>query len=347
MNTALNRHLRDVLRTHLHPTGGSAYWLDRARQLGVRDADDIGGIEDLSRLGGMTPDDLRQRPLMDYVPRCYHTSQSKLVIGQTGGTTGRPVWTAYLPQEFDAAFVRPFVAASQHVGFPRQGTWLFVGPSGPHIIGQAARALACNTGCAEPFTVDFDPRWARKLPSGSVAAARYLQHVVDQAMEVIELQPIDVLFATPPVLLALADRMSEPQRARVRGVHYGGMAITAATLDRLQGEAFPAAVHLSGYGNTLLGCCLELNNAPGRALDYFPQGHRLLFTTVDADGRPAEQGRVCVCRFDHSFLIVNLTERDHAVLMPPPANAPEGFTLPGLRDPHTPAPKQSAVAALY
>ncbi len=344
MNTSrLTQHQSDVLRTHLDPKWGSAHWIDRAGRLGMGGADEVHTIEDIKRLGPISPHDLRERPLWDYIPRRYHDQSQRLVIGQTGGTTGAPVWTAYLDEEFRAAFVQPFVDVAEYVDFPRGESWLFVGPSGPHIIGQAARAIARAVGSAEPFTVDFDPRWARKLTRGSVAAARYLQHVTDQAMQIIESQPVGVLFATPPVLLELAERMTPDQRQRVRGVHYGGMAITEDVLLKLQCECFPNAVHLSGYGNTLLGCCPELTTQSGRALDYFPHGDRLLLNILDDNDQPAPFGRVVASRFDHSFLIINLYERDYAHRVDLPRNAPSAFQGPGLRNPHTPAPVADTV----
>lgn len=338
-----------MLALHTDPDVGSRYWLERTKQLGVRHIGEVRTVGDLHRLGTMSPEDLRERTLWDYIPRAYHDQPGRLVLGQTGGTTGVPVWTAYLEDEFEAAFVRPFVVAAEHVGFPHGGSWLYVGPSGPHIIGKAASAIARAVGSAEPFTVDFDPRWARKMTSGSVAASRYLRHVVDQAMAVIESQAVDVLFATPPVLSALADRMTDEQRSRIKGVHYGGMAVREETLGQLQCEDFPEAVHLSGYGNTLLGCCLELNSKPGRTLDYFPYGDRLLLRTVDEEGGDAPFGRVIACRFDRACLVINLIERDHAHAVCPPKDAPPGFRGMGLRGPHTPATvtNEPAVVGLY
>ena len=348
MHESLEQRVRRVAQAHLDPEHGSAFWIQRAASRGV-EAAEVQSLADLRRLGPTSAENLRSRPLMDFVPRKLHARAAELVIGQTGGTTGHPAWTVYLPEEFDEAFVQPFIAAADHVGFPRGENWLFVGPSGPHIIGQAARAIARSFGSAEPFSVDFDPRWARKLPAESFAASRYLRHVTEQAMAVLDQQPIGVLFATPPALLALADAMTAEQRDRIRGVHYGGLAVGAQVLERLQLQSFPAAVHLAGYGNTLLGCCPELSNRLGRNLDYFPLGQRLILQTVDEDGQPASRGRVSATRLDESFLIVDLPERDHAEQVDRPDTAPAGFELAGLRNPATPAPPspERAVSTLY
>ena len=56
----------------------------------------------------------------------------------------------------------------------------------------------------DPFSVDFDPRWAKKLADGSLARRRYLDHVTAQALDVLEREEVGVLFTTPPALAALA-----------------------------------------------------------------------------------------------------------------------------------------------
>lgn len=346
--SAVGSRIKAVLADHLDPRWGSAFWLDRAAIAGVRSPEDVAGYDDLIRLLSIEASDLRQRPLMHYVPRRYHEQRHRFVIGQTGGTTGPGAWTVYLDHEFHEAFVEPFTVAARCVGFPEGLGWLFVGPTGPHIIGKAAAAIARSVASCEPFAVDFDPRWSRKMPAGSAGAKRYLDHVLNQALDVIEQQRIGVLFATPPVLTALAQGMTAAQRAQVKGVHYGGMAVDDATLRRLREEAFPDAVHLSGYGNTLFGCCLQLHAGVTKHLDYFPLGVRLILDVVDDKGRPAVQGRVRATRLDSGSMIVGLLERDVAERVDPSPDAPAGFILPGVRDPHSPvAPDRPAVATLY
>lgn len=339
-----------VLARHFDPVGGSRFWLRRAAALGIdRPHATLRSLPDLQRLGRLWPHELRDVPLMDLVPRSLHDRRSTMLVAQTGGTTGPGVWTAWLPEEFESAFVRPFTVAATAAGFPAGGTWLALCPSGPHIIGRAAAAIARATGGMDPFTIDLDPRWIRSLEPGSFVHGRYVAHVLGQAIDILEHQSIDVLFATPPLLSALAERLPETLRRRIRGVHYGGMAITTEDRRRLQEEAFPEAVHLSGYGNTLLGCCLELPD--GDRLDHFPFGRRLHLDVRDEAGEPCPpgiRGRVHATRLDHSVLLVSLVERDEASLAPPPATAPAGFERPGLRRPEPiTATRSIATAGLY
>jgi phenylacetate-coenzyme A ligase PaaK-like adenylate-forming protein len=335
----VDAHVRERIALHFDPIEGAPYWLDRQRALALDVRREVRRFDDLALLGDMTSADLRGRPLLDYVPRALHGTMSNLTVAQTGGTSGPGAWTVYDERDLAAAFVDPFVSAAGALGFPRRAQWLFVGPSGPHVIGKVVRHLASAFGSPEPFAVDFDPRWAKKLPEGSFARQRYLAHVVDQAAAIIESQDVAALFTTPPVLRALAARMSAAQRERIGGVHYGGLPISPAEMSEFQTSVFPKAVHLSGYGNTLFGCCMELSARVGRPMDYFPHGDRLVVEVVDENGTPVPAGaagRVRFTRLDRSMLIVRMRERDVAEPVPCPAHAAPGFGLAGVRNPHTP-----------
>jgi phenylacetate-coenzyme A ligase PaaK-like adenylate-forming protein len=337
MDAAADR-LRELLALHFHPDHGSRYWLRRREALGWDVCDRIRTPGDLWRLGPTPADDLRRFPLRDFIPRGLRRQLPRFVIGETAGTSGRPCATAYRDDEFRAAFVTPFVKVARATGFPQGEPWLWVGPSGPHIIGKAVRELARHTGSPDPFAVDFDPRWAKRLADGSLARERYLDHVTTQAVDVLEREDVGVLFATPPALAALARRMTDRQRESIRGVHYGGMSLTAAAMNDFR-AAFPQAVHLSGYGNTLFGVLMEVADEPRRALDYFPLADRVRFRVVDWTEEKwpppeCDTGRVVFDRLDESSLLVGVVERDEAERVAAPAEALAlGGGQDGLRDP--------------
>lgn len=328
--------LEEAVQATFDPVAGSPFWLDRARRFGVDGRRDLRHTEDLKRLGPLDSQDVARCPIDQFVTAVVAEKLRDYRIAQTGGTTGSGAWTIYSDAVFDELFVRPFVAAASLVGFPRGERWLFVGPTGPHIIGRAARALAQAFDSPQPFAIDFDPRWVRKLKPGSYARDRYVAHLIDQCLAVMRATPIGVLFITPPLALALARAMSDEQRYAIRGVHYGGMRLTRDALDERQQHALPNAVHLSGYGNTLLGCALELQCTPGRTPAYFPLGQRVRYELVNPDLSPVMQGdvgRVCATRLDPAYFLCNLLERDEASHAQPPDNAPAGFVQPGLVDP--------------
>jgi hypothetical protein len=336
--------LRELLALHLHPRHGSAYWLRREAQLGWSVRDRIRSVDDLAQLGRTAVDDLRRCCVRDLIPAAFHSELDRFTTGETAGTSGAPCATAYRDDEFTAAFITPFLRVAEATGFPGGVPWLWVGPSGPHIIGKVVRELARRTGSIDPFSVDFDPRWAKKLAPGSFARQRYLGHVTDQALEVLKREDVGVLFITPPALAALTPRMTDRQREAIRGIHYGGMALDPGAVNDFR-EAFPNAVHLAGYGNTLFGVVMEVTDCRRSAMDYFPLGERLAFEVVhDSDSWPpvpveyGERGRVMFHRFDESALLVNVIERDEAQRIPPtpPARA-LGGRAEGLRDPRSPA----------
>jgi len=341
--------LRQVIALHFHPEHGSRYWLKRQERLGMDVRDRVRTQDDLWLLGPTPLEDLRSFAVRDFIPRVFHGHLERFVVGETAGTSGEPRATVYRDDEFQAAFITPFLEAAGAAGFPRNLPWLWVGPSGPHIIGKAVRELARQTGSMDPFSVDFDPRWAKRLAEGSVAVKRYLDHVTSQALDVIEREEIGVLFSTPPALTALAGRMSDQKREAIRGIHYGGLSLTAPELNRFR-AIFPNAVHLSGYGNTLFGVVMEVADEPREALDYFPRGDRVCFELVDRNSlegachwppRPCERGqtgRVVCHRLDESGLLTGVVERDEAERIAPSAAAQAlGWHADGIRNPRPPA----------
>jgi hypothetical protein len=344
-----DERLRGLLQLHFHPEWGSSYWLKRQEQLGWDVRDRVRTVDDLWLLGPMPLTELRRFPVRALIPRALHGQWPRFIVGETAGTSGEPCATAYRDDEFQAAFVTPFLKVAEATGFPQREPWLWVGPSGPHIIGKVVRQLARQTGSMDPFSVDFDPRWAKRLAEGSIARQRYLDHVTSQALTVLQREEVGVLFITPPALAALAARLSDFQREAIHGIHYGGMSLTPETVNDFR-AAFPRAVHLAGYGNTLFGVVMEVADGRRSAMDYFPLGDRVRFHVVDLPetdtacgtwpprlcerGQP---GRVLFHRLDESCLLVGVLERDQAEgISPIPEAIALGGGADGLRNPQPP-----------
>lgn len=332
----LAARLKHVLSVHFDADAGTPYWLDRARELGIDPRREVASLADLSLLGPMDEEALAQRRIEDMVPRCVLERRGDLIVAETGGTLGMPKFAVHRVDEFESAFIDPFLVAAERVGFPRGENWLFVGPTGPHIIGKAARRCATASGSPDVFAVDFDPRWAKKLPEDSFARKRYLRHIEEQALRILSTQRIGVLFSTPPVLSSMCSQMTEEQRLRIRGVHFGGMAVTAELRSQLA-ALLPNAVMLSGYGNTLFGMMPELAYSPDRGIDYYPLGVRLVVLVVEELGKPVPhggRGQIVAHRLDETQFIPNMVERDTAIRIEPRTDAAaDGFVLDGIRDP--------------
>lgn len=342
--------LRRAVAAHFDPRTGSPYWLRRERELDLDARARVRALEDLRELGPCDPRDLLAHPLEELVPRGAWVRRAELRLAESGGTTGRPTRCVYTEAEFHAAFGEPFRRVAEALGLPRGVGWLFVGPSGPHPIAEAARLFARERDALEPFRVDLDPRWARAQTPGSLGEALYREHVLDQALDVIARERPGALFATPPVARALAHELGQAERLAVRALHLGGMAIAPEEELALR-RAFPSAIVLAGYGNSMFGLLMEAGWRPRgdpaswapRELDYFPLPGRLHVRVAREDEgdpalapdvKPGQRGRVVLSRLDETFLLPNAVERDRATAV----RAPEvlralGFAPTGVRDP--------------
>ncbi len=346
LTDATVERLQRCLQAHFHPRTGSPYWLERQRELGLDVRRDVRTPEDLALLGALDRRAWSERPLEELVPRAAWDLRAELVLSETGGTTDRPVRCAFAPEDLLACFGEPFLAAARARGFPAGGRWLYVGPSGPHVMGKAAALFARLLGSLEPFAVDFDPRWARAQVPGSLGERVYLEHVLDQALDVLARERADVLFTTPPVALALGEALDAPARGALRGIHLGGMALAPEAYRALR-AAFPAAVVLPGYGNSAFGVLMEAADPRGAAgpwhLDYLARPGGPLVRVVeetdgdvrlDRDAADGAVGRVVMSRFDDVFFLPNSVERDRAEALPAsPELAARGWCARGVRDP--------------
>ncbi|MGQ3683678.1 MAG: hypothetical protein ACUBOA_01445 [Candidatus Loosdrechtia sp.] len=324
--TSIDTWLQQVLSIHFDPVIGSRYWLQKEKTLGINARRDISSLSELCLLGPMEEEDLRRYPIEHFIPEIYLRNKEDLILGETAGTTGFPKVTAYLKDEFFTAFVEWFRYVAVQRGFPRGVNWLWVGPSGPHIIGKAVGPVARSMGSMSPFSIDLDPRWIKKFKPNSLGYKRYLSHIVEQALDILKRQYIGVIFTTPPLLMHLAGEMDVEQRMQIQGIHYGGVALEKEQLKRFKTDLFPNAIHIAGYGNTLFGLCMEIDESGDFDLDYYPPGPRLVLQVVSTkDGvRPVQhrlsqiveygkKGQVVCHRLDESFFIPNMFERDEAI----------------------------------
>jgi hypothetical protein len=346
--------LREVLRVHFDPDTGSPYWLQREKELGFPVRERITRVGDLALLGPMAQDDLASKPLELFLPKRWRDRKPELTIGETGGTTGKIQTTAYSREEFTFAFVDFLKWVFERRGFPSGLNWLYLGPSGPHIMFKNAQSLARAMGSLEPFAIDFDPRWVKKMERGSLGIERYEEHVVGQGERILGVQEIGLLFTTPVIALLLGRRISEGKRRAVRGIHLGGMTLTPSDYEAV-GELYPNAVIVPGYGNTLCGVALEFRRNHGGGVNYFPPGPRLLLKVIPRENLPdaqriarevayEERGQVMFHRLDDCFFIPNMIERDEAERVRPDEEwAALGFHLDGVRDP---GPSREAAASV-
>jgi hypothetical protein len=212
-------------------------------------------------------------------------------------------------------------------GVPRDGNWLALVPSGPHMVGEMMRRQAASLG-GLLFTIDMDPRWVKKLIAAGRAeeADAYAEHLIDQAEIVLQTQDIGAMMSTPPLLerLARRDRLVELVREKVRAIEWGGAHMDADTRHLYRTEVFPGVILHGGYGSTMVlgGAPERLGLTDDDPCIFDPFSPYITFGVVDPEsGREVpfgERGQVVMHHVSKSFLLPNNLERDMATRIPPP-----------------------------
>ncbi|MFH8366346.1 phenazine antibiotic biosynthesis protein [Streptomyces sp. NPDC018031] len=326
---------------HFAPETGSPFWLARAASLDFDPRKDIRTVADLARFPDVTGE-LRQVPVRDLIPLGYGPDPDLVGVFESGGTTGTPKRIVCLREWMDR-LTHGMSADLDTLGIPRGLDWLAIAPSGPHMVGEMVGNIAARHG-GTMFRVDMDPRWVKKL----IAAGRgreadaYVDHLVEQAAEVLRSQDVGVLMTTPPMLERLArhDDLIELVREKVRGIMWGGAHMTADTRDLLRTEVFPGVRLYGTYGNTMMlgGATERVATAAGTAgpadgaeedrCVFDPQTPFVTFSVVDpadpASRTPVPygaRGQVVMSHVSKSCLLPNNLERDLAVRVPGPAGS--------------------------
>ena len=127
----------------------------------------------------------------------------------------------------------------------------------------AIEYLAHHRGCSCYF-VDLDPRWVKKVivQKRFDEAKRYMAHVIDQALEILNNGRVDALFTTPRLLEALSEKISIPDSG-VKGVFCGGTEMSPQFTRFLIEEVLEnRTVLVPTYGNTLMGLAASSPGGP-------------------------------------------------------------------------------------
>jgi phenylacetate-coenzyme A ligase PaaK-like adenylate-forming protein len=260
---------------------------------------------------------LRRDPHERFIPNAY--KGKPFMIFETGGTTGMPKqrisWEDY---KIDYT---QFSETLSDEAFPRGGYWLMVGPTGPRRLRLAIEHLA-NVRGSSCYFVDLDPRWVKKLiRSGQGDQAKaYMEHVVDQAMTVIENRKVNVLFTTPKLLEALSEKTSIPD-AGIKGVFCGGTTMDPQTVRFLIEEVLEGQTQLvPTYGNTLMGLAAHKPLTPedNFSITYYAPQPRAVLRVVNPDNTDElvdydAWGRVELTTLTQEFFMPRFLERDEAL----------------------------------
>jgi len=200
-----------------------------------------------------------------------------------------------------------------------------VGPTGPRRLRLSIEHLA-NLRGGPCYFVDLDPRWVKKViaTGDSAIARRYMEHVVDQAVTILQHRKIECLFTTPRLLEAMGEKI-EVAEAGIKGVFCGGTSMTPQMVRFLAEEVLgPSIWFTPTYGNTLMGLAVSkpLGAADGYRLTYFAPQPRAVLRVVDPDDPDKTVdydawGRVELSTLTREFFMPRFLERDEAVRRAP------------------------------
>jgi phenylacetate-coenzyme A ligase PaaK-like adenylate-forming protein len=318
--TELDAHLRTIIQWHFSPETGSPFWLDWAsKNFDPRPI--VQTVTDLQKFPHFQDEWLRDLQPEVWVPKAF--AGKPYNVFETGGTTGMPKqrvgWSDYKVD------YEEFSGKITDAHFPRGGSWLMVGPTGPRRLRLAIEHLANFRGSSCYF-IDLDPRWVKKVITNKQfeVARAYMDHVVDQATTILKHRRITGLFTTPKLLEALAEKVNLYD-AGIRGVFCGGTSMSPQYVRFLVEEVLEQRIGFyPTYGNTLMGLAASVPLEPEDqySVTYYAPQPRAVLRVVDPKNTSevvpyGQFGRVELTTLTREFFMPRFLERDEAVRRAP------------------------------
>ena len=313
-------YLRTAIAWHFGEETGSAFWLRAARTLDFNPLTDVNTFTDL-RLFPNLLSELRTEPVEDLIPRGYGSPPPVPQIFESGGTTGAPKRTVQLP-DWVAQVIEWQTEDFAGGGFLRGRGFLCMMPSGPHGVGYFSRLVSERLGSTF-HAIDLDPRWVKKITARNAASevTAYVDHLVEQAVHVLQTQHIANLHTTPPLLEAMArnDDVVNLMNEKIGFMLLSGAHVDVDTLDLLSG-IFPKTTITMAFGSTMI-----LSQAITRRRDddpfvFHPRSPYATFWVVDPDSGDevpyGHRGQVVMNHISKGMFLPNNLERDSAIRMP-------------------------------
>ncbi|MGB8450857.1 MAG: hypothetical protein WCD89_00855 [Anaerocolumna sp.] len=349
MKSSLNGHVREMVKYHFNKDTGTPYWIRLADKLGIDPIRDITCYEDLNILGLFKDEDLKTIPVEEFIPKArLDFEKYNPHVYETGGTSGIPkrvMDTAH--QEDNAAWICEIL---KYHGFGQKGKWLNLFPSGPHAVSLLTYTIARKRG--EIFySLDIDPRWVKVLISKNRPdiMEMYMDHIMDQAINILKSQDITYLFITPKLLENLILKY-DLNRFKIKGIVCGGTQITSDFYKFIKTEAFPGIDFCALYGNTLMGVAPQVppeylhKGALPWSIHYYSYFPHFLIDVVYKED-PAKivdygmEGRVKITVLNKDIFIPGLLERDVGKRVKPSVL----FPWDGISDVGCYAPMESSI----
>jgi thienamycin biosynthesis protein ThnN len=342
-------HVRRVMAIHFDPELGTPYWLERDRRLGLSSLRDVATFEELKASVGFRDleeqrrfeHDARTLPLERFIPRSALREERFIWAAQTGGTSGAPKHGSWGARYWDRVLALSDEMLDLH-DVPRDRSFLYVGPTGPHTTGRLAIAMAERRG-GRCFSIDLDPRIVKVLAAERMQAAyeRYLRHIWDQVAPILASQDVGVLFTTSRLLEMMPERVDVSSVTRLAAIVHAGTTMSRDSERILREELFPRIPIVGIYGTSITGVSFQKPPEPGddHRVIYIPSAPHVVLEVVDAQNRVVEYGeagRVATYRLTLDALIPGLWARDVAVRARPAGAFAELYPWDWIEGPFSP-----------
>lgn len=309
MNEKYIEWIKKVIKINFDGKIGAEYWIRVGKKLNFN-LIDINDLTDLRLFGFFNPDILRDYPLEIFIPKIFLRNKSELIVGSSGGRTGKPKWVVYGKETYEYS-IELLNSLMDKKRIPRDLNFLYIGPSGPHLFGKRVFDL-CRRRNGLFYTIDLDPRWVRKLKG--TEREKYISHILDQAIDIIRTQEVGVLFTTPIILSRLA-KEEEIVNSEIRAIGLSGTPITPEDYS-LFAEIFSDKIIFGYYGNALFGVCPEAL-VVDKKIVYQPPEPYVFFEVRDIINLEkrveiGQEGRILGHRISPELFIPNFLETDIA-----------------------------------
>jgi phenylacetate-coenzyme A ligase PaaK-like adenylate-forming protein len=316
-------YLHAAMAWHFGSETGSPFWLRRANTLNFDPLTDITSYEDLSLFPNVV-DELRNVPVEDLIPLGYGPNPAQPRVFESGGTTGSPKRVILMPDCLEGA-VQRMVQGPRFAGREPANVLLMM-PSGPHMVGCMYDYVAKVQNVIK-FCIDMDPRWVKKLVDRGLAdqAKVYVEHLLDQAEQVLSSQSAGLLVTTPPLLWACARRTSLAQliNDKIELIYWGGTHMKIDERFELQHKHFPKVSFLSGYSSIMIlgdGAIERAGLTADQDIIYDPHSPAATFRVINPEtGDPVDygkRGQVVMTHISKGMFVPNNLERDTAIRVP-------------------------------
>lgn len=267
--TDLDTHIRNIIKLHFDDEAGSPYWIRMKRHLSFDPKRDISGYHDLvtffgadESYEGLSPEGLRYRA-RDLVPKKYQNPEFRFYA--SGGRTGTPKWTAWIDEGGWQRVLALLNDCLDDAGVETGRDWAYVGPTGPHQYGFAARDIARQRG-GQFLPIDLDPRWVRTAKTDGTlrengVVNEYVIHLKSQIQDLLTQHEtnIGIITSTPTLIEGLAES-GVLYEMDLDGVIFAGQAMTPENYRAIEQQLDAPLLGL--YGNTVMGV------SPQAAFDY-------------------------------------------------------------------------------